>query len=97
MQSVRNTATAVLRTLLQDQPTTAAKVTFAWQIAAGTALSRAAECSWSEDGILVIRTRDAAWKREIQRARPLIAHRLGELLGPDVVRSIVIRDESNRE
>src|SRR3954469_3461558 len=97
MQSVRDTATAVLRTLLHDQPTTAAKVAFAWQIAAGAAVSRASECSWRDDGTLVIRARDAAWRREIQRARPMIAERLGHLLGKDVVRSLVIRDGSKEE
>ena len=97
MQSVRDTATSVLRTLLHDQPTTAAKVAFAWNIAAGATLSRAAECTWSDDGTLVIQARDANWRREIQRARPMIAERMQYLLGQDVVRTIVIRDGCVKE
>jgi hypothetical protein len=97
MQSVRDTASSVIRSLLQDQPTTAAKVAFAWQVAAGATLGRVTQCSWSEDGTLVVQARDAAWKREIHHARPVIAARLGYLLGPDVVRSIVVRDGSPKE
>lgn len=94
MIAVRDTATAALRTLLVDQPTTAAKVAFAWQIAAGAAMVRAAEIAWSPDGTLRVTARDAAWRREIQHARPVIARRLGDLLGADVVRAIVISPDA---
>ena len=56
---------ARLRTLLADQPTTPAKVAFAWQIAAGPALARAATTTGAEDGVLQVRARTAAWRREI--------------------------------
>ena len=42
MEPINTTAVGALRTLLADQPTSAAKVAFAWQIAAGPALARAA-------------------------------------------------------
>ena len=45
---------------------------------------------WSPDGTLRIQARDAAWLREIRRARPVIAERLAVLLGADVVRKIEI-------
>ncbi len=90
MLALRDTATNVLRELLASQPTTAAKVTFAWQVAAGAAMARAAQALWTDDGTLRLVPRDAAWKRELQRARPLVAERLGQLLGRDVVRAIVI-------
>jgi hypothetical protein len=82
--------------LLIDQPTSAAKVTFAWRIAAGAAMVRATEVAWSPDGTLRVRARDAAWRREIQHARSVIAERLRYLLGPDVVRAIVVSDASAR-
>jgi len=94
MHSVRDTASSALRTLLHDQPTTPAKVIFAWQMAAGATLSRAAECVWSPDGTLRVRARTPEWQREIKRARPMIAERLRHLLGPDVVRAIVVQDAS---
>jgi hypothetical protein len=87
---LRQTAPAVLHTILRRQPTTAAKVIFAWQLAAGPALGRAGAARWSDDGTLVVCARDAAWLREIRRARPVIAARLDDLLGPGVVRSFVI-------
>ena len=96
MISVRDTATSALRALLVDQPTTAAKVAFAWQIAAGAAMVRAAEVAWSPDGTLRVGARDAAWRREIQRARAVLARRLDDLLGPDIVHTIVVSDVSAR-
>ena len=96
MEPINTTAVGALRLLLADQPTSAAKVAFAWQIAAGPALARSATTTWhAEGGILQVRARTAAWCREIRRARPMIGERLRHLLGPDVVRRLVIdSDES---
>jgi hypothetical protein len=96
MISVRDTAGSVLRTLLHAQPTTPAKVMFAWQMAAGTTLSRVTDCVWSDDGTLRVRARNAAWQREINHARPMIAERLHQFLGPDVVRRIVVENAAHR-
>jgi hypothetical protein len=90
MEPIRQSATRALQTLLAGQPTTPAKVAFAWRMAAGPALGRAGIPQWSEGGTLRVRARDAAWLREIRHARPVIAERLAQLLGPDVVRRIVV-------
>jgi hypothetical protein len=90
MERVQSTATRALQDLLNRQPTTPAKVAFAWQMAAGPALGRAGRVVWSETGTLHVHARDAAWLREIRRARSIIAERMSQLLGPDVVRRIVI-------
>jgi hypothetical protein len=84
------TAVGALRLLLDAQPTTGAKVTFAWTIAAGPGLARAADVSWSETGTLRVRPRTDAWRQEIVRARPVIANRLASLLGPGVVGRISV-------
>jgi hypothetical protein len=80
----------MFRDLLAQQPTTAAKVAFAWQLAAGPALARAGAPHWSDDGVLRVRARDLAWLREIRRARPIVTDRLTALLGPDVIKRLVI-------
>jgi hypothetical protein len=90
MLPLRSASTRALQSLLNDQPVTAAKVVFAWQIAAGPAMSRATAPAWSDEGILRVRARDTAWRHEVARARPMIAQRLEQLLGPDVVKQIVI-------
>src|SRR5262245_15859953 len=90
MFSVRDTATTALRTLLSQQPTTAAKIAFAWRMAAGPGLGRSATTEWSEDGTLRVIARDEAWLRGIRHARHVIKERLVHLLGPDVVRRLVI-------
>jgi hypothetical protein len=42
-------------------------------------------------GVLYVRTRDAAWEREIQRSAALIRSRLHEWLGEDAVRSLDVK------
>jgi hypothetical protein len=76
--------------MLAGQPTSPAKVDFAWRIAAGPALGRATETTWSANGTLHVRAASPEWRREAARAKPIIADRLRHLLGPDVVRAIVI-------
>ena len=90
MERLQLTATRMYQELLAQQPTTPAKVVFAWQLAAGPALGRAGTAEWSEDGVLRVRARDEAWLREIRRARPIITERLRGLLGPDVLKRLVI-------
>jgi hypothetical protein len=80
MKRLDQTAVSALKTMLDTQPTTEAKVSFAWTIAAGPALARAATVSWSETGTLHV----------MARARPLIARRVADLVGQDVVRRIAI-------
>jgi predicted nucleic acid-binding Zn ribbon protein len=90
MQSLQGAAGRALEHLLAQQPTTPAKVTCAWRIAAGPALGRAALAQWRDDGTLSVRARSAAWLSELRRARPIIAERMTRLLGPDVVKRLVI-------
>jgi predicted nucleic acid-binding Zn ribbon protein len=90
MESLNNAAGDVLRRLLASQPTTPAKVAFAWRMAAGDALGRAGDPCWREDGVLVVRASSDAWRREIRRATPMLLARVRELVGVDVVRKIVI-------
>jgi len=89
MESLNSTASYVLRTILAAQPTTAAKVRFAWTMAAGPTLARAATADWRDDGVLVVRARTESWLRELRRARPVVAERLRQMLGEGVVTKIV--------
>ena len=90
MEPLNRTATQALRTLLGAQPNTAAKIDFAWRIAAGPALARAATLAWAANGTLTVSASSATWRRELVRARPIIAARMSQILGPDVVRRIVV-------
>jgi len=95
MDSLQASANRALRNLLDHQPTTAAKVIFAWQIAAGPALSRRAIVRWQDDGLVRISPATDAWRREILRARSMITNRLRELLGPDAIRGLVIEGDAD--
>jgi hypothetical protein len=90
MEPLRTTAAQVLRTLLEAQPNTSAKIGFAWKIAAGPAMSRASRLDWAENGTLTVHAASENWRREVQRARPTLAARLDHLLGAGVVRRIVV-------
>lgn len=92
MESLQQTAARVLGPLLSGQPLSPGKVAFAWALAAGPALGRAGIPTWTPDGILRIRARDAAWKKEIERARPMMVERLTQLLGPAVIRRIIVTE-----
>jgi hypothetical protein len=96
MQRLQGAAARAYQDLLAAQPTTRGKVAFAWRLAAGPVLGRAATAQWTEDGTLSVTARDLAWRREIGRARPVIAQRLAQLLGPGVVRRIVIDIQRGR-
>jgi hypothetical protein len=90
MERLSAASTPVLRSILDGQPLTEAKVLFAWRIAAGAALARAATVSWSATGTLVVCAESSAWRLELVRAKSVIADRLGGLLGRDAVRRIQI-------
>ncbi len=90
MERLGTTSTAALRSLLDGQPVTEAKVAFAWRIAAGPGLARAGTVAWSGDGVLTVRAESSAWRLELVRAKATISQRLSALLGRDVVRRIQI-------
>lgn len=90
MESLNTTANHALRLLLDGQPATPAKVAFVWTIAAGPAMARATRHEWRNDGVLIIRARTDAWLRELRHARPILTERVHQLLGPGIVKKIVI-------
>lgn len=90
MERIDDTAVRALRTLLENQPLTEAKVAFAWRIAAGETLARASTVSWATDGTLSVQPRTDAWRNELVRARPMVAERLTSLLGRGAVKKISI-------
>ena len=97
LESLRSTSTVVIKSLLDSQPTTSAKVLFAWQIAAGPALARAGTAEWSAaDRTLRIAARDALWARELRHARTTIQTRLQHWLGSDVIERVVIENREPR-
>jgi hypothetical protein len=77
MQHLDAASVRALRSILDGQPMTDGKLGFAWRIAAGPGLGRAATLSLSPTGA------------------PIIAARLGELLGPGVVRRITVIAEAD--
>jgi hypothetical protein len=92
MVPLQNLATTVIAEVVRRQPSSAARTTFAWQIAVGTALARTTTVDLS-DGILVVRARDARWAREIERAAETILKRMQHLLGPSEIARIDVGAE----
>jgi len=82
-------ATSALAEMLEHQPMSPGKLQFAWRAAVGPALARAVTLDW-RDGRIVVHPSSAAWKREIERSRPMILERMRALLGRDAVKRIEI-------
>jgi hypothetical protein len=91
MIPLQNFASGVLADVIRRQPSSPARTTFAWQLAAGAALARSSAVVL-QDGILTVRPKDQRWTRELERASPTILARLQHLLGPAAVRRIEVVD-----
>jgi len=90
MIPVRHVIPEAVAALVRKAPLTQEKVAFAWRSVVGPAIDHATTVSW-HDGVLLVRTRDAAWQREIERSAGLIRTRLETLLGEKVVRYVDVR------
>jgi hypothetical protein len=62
-------------------------VAFAWRTTVGPAVDRVTAVEL-KGFVLHVRTKDAAWQREIEHSAGLIRVRLATLLGKDVVRGL---------
>ncbi len=91
LDALFSSATEALRRVLESQPTTPAKITFVWRMAAGPALAKAVDIDWrDDDGVLLLRAKTPAWLKELRHARPVLNARIVELLGPGIVKRLVI-------
>lgn len=89
MLPLQQFASGVLADIIRRQPASKERTAFAWSVAVGPALSRAATV-YLEDTTLRVTPRDARWARELERARPAILDRMQALLGRDAVKDIHI-------
>jgi Dna[CI] antecedent, DciA len=87
--AVQGVLPGVLIELVRRQPTTPAKVEFAWRTSVGPALARASRVTLGERGTLIIHVDDPHWRREVQHALPTLRARLERLLG-DALTSISV-------
>jgi predicted nucleic acid-binding Zn ribbon protein len=87
MFPIQQLGSSVLAEIVRRQPPSAARTSFAWQIAVGPALARMTTVTLA-DGILTVHSADARWGQEISRARDVVVARLQHLLGSDSVRSL---------
>jgi hypothetical protein len=90
MIPVRHVMPDAVAAIVRKAPLSPEKVAFAWRSVVGPAIDRATVVEWT-DGVLRVRTRDAAWRREVERSAALIRARLDALLGDRVVRYIDVR------
>ncbi len=94
MESVAATASHMVKQMLERQPLSPAKVTFAYRVAAGPALAKAASAVWTaQSGVLTLHARGAAWCRELERASPVLRDRMTFFLGPNVVSKILVIED----
>jgi hypothetical protein len=87
MIPVQRVMPEALAAALRRAPLSPEKVAFAWRTAVGATVDRASRVRLQQQ-VLHVRTRDAAWQREIERSAALICARLDALLGAGVVRGL---------
>jgi hypothetical protein len=85
---LQNCVAAVVAESLKRQPLTPAKVAFCWRLAVGPAMDRATNVSIGHPGELIVEAQDLHWRREVERALPLVINRLEYLLGPEPVQRV---------
>lgn len=90
MQSLQQTSITVIQEVLRRQPTTGAKIAFAWQLAAGASLARHGVPEWTDGSTLRIRPSTEAWRHELRANRHALLERLHEVLGRGVVARLII-------
>ena len=96
MIAARHCVTTALCTLLQNQPLSTGKVSFAWSVTVGTRIDRVTSAALEPDGILAVQAENHHWAREVGRSSPLIISRLNRLLGTAVVRRIKVSSRAPR-
>ena len=91
MIPVRQVLPDAVADIIRRAPLTPEKVAFVWRSVVGPAITQATSVSWGEDGVLHVKTKDAAWQREVERSATAIRARLATLLGERVVRYIDVK------
>jgi hypothetical protein len=76
-----------LAEILRKAPLNDEKIAFAWRAAVGAAMDRGTTVSLDR-GVLRVRVKDPAWRREVERSEILVRARINALLGRGTVRAI---------
>jgi predicted nucleic acid-binding Zn ribbon protein len=87
VQPFQSFASAVLAEAIRRQPSSPARTAFAWSIAAGPVMARAASVE-ARHGVLLVTPKDARWSREIERSSATILTRVQALVGSTEVTSL---------
>jgi predicted nucleic acid-binding Zn ribbon protein len=83
VQPFQSFSAAVLAEVIRRQPASPGRTAFAWSVAAGPVMARAASVE-ARGGVLVVTPKDARWAREIERSSATLLERVQALLGREV-------------
>jgi predicted nucleic acid-binding Zn ribbon protein len=89
VQPFQSFASGVIAQAIRRQPSSPARTVFAWTVAAGPVMARAATVE-AVNGVLLITPKDARWAREIERAASTLLDRIQALVGSTDVASLRI-------
>ncbi|HEY7502201.1 MAG TPA: DUF721 domain-containing protein [Vicinamibacterales bacterium] len=87
MFPIQHLTSGVLAEIVRKQPPSAARTSFAWQLAVGPALARTTTVTLA-DGVLTVHASDPRWSQEIARAQDVVLKRLQYLLGSESVKRL---------
>jgi predicted nucleic acid-binding Zn ribbon protein len=89
MLPIQQFSSSVLAEIVRRQLPSAARTSFAWQIAVGPAISRTTSIELV-DTVLIVTARDTHWARAVERAAATILPRMQHLLGAQVIAAIKV-------
>jgi len=92
VQPLQAFAAGVVAEAIRRQPPSASRTAFAWSVAAGPMMARAATVE-TRDGVLIVTAKDARWSREIERSSATLLARVQALLGPAEVTRLRLCDK----
>jgi predicted nucleic acid-binding Zn ribbon protein len=95
MLPIQRFSSGIIADVIRRQPSSPARTTLAWQLAVGTALSRATTVELRE-GVLTVHSPDPRWALEINRARDIVLGRVQHYLGPQHVTSLRIETPAGK-
>jgi predicted nucleic acid-binding Zn ribbon protein len=95
MLPIQSFSTGVLADIVRRQPPSRGRTRFAWQLAVGPALARVTTVELDDGRVLIVQCSDRRWAREVTRAADVVLVRLQQLLGPDAVRRLDVREPAD--
>lgn len=90
-QSIGEILHEYLKITQLDNVVNAGRIAHVWQECLGDSITKETERIFFNNGYLFVHLKSPSLKTELMMSRTLIAHRLNEKLGAEIIKNVVIR------